>query len=53
MAATIATATTEDKARTKETHRLGSLCATGEAATWRTVVTPCPRPLIVTFIGDA
>ena len=39
MAATIATATTEDNTRTKETHRLGSQSATGEAATWRTFAT--------------
>ena len=39
MAATIATATGEDRSRTKTTHRLGSVCATGEAATWRTFAT--------------
>jgi hypothetical protein len=39
MAATIATATGQDKSRTKETHRLGSESSTGEAATWRTFAT--------------
>ncbi len=36
MAKTIATATGNDKTRTKETHRLGSVSSSGEAATWRT-----------------
>jgi hypothetical protein len=36
MAATIATAYGTDKSRIKETHRLGSENATGQAATWRT-----------------
>ena len=39
MAATIATATGYDKSRIKETHRLGSEVARGEAATWRTFAT--------------
>ena len=36
MAKTIAKATGCDNTRSKETHRLGSRCATGEANTWRT-----------------
>ncbi len=36
MAATIATAIGEDKGRSKSETRLGSVCATGKAATWQT-----------------
>lgn len=36
MAATIAKATGYDSSRMKETHRLGSIAAIGEANTWRT-----------------
>ena len=36
MANTIAWATGYDKSRTKETHRLGSVAASVQAATWRT-----------------
>lgn len=43
MAATIATATGHDRARTKETHRLGSEAAEVVAATWRTFVTATVR----------
>ncbi len=36
MAATIAYARGYDRTRTKDTHRLGSAAAEGEAATWHT-----------------
>lgn len=36
MAATIATATGQDKSRSKTETRLGSEAATGKAATWHT-----------------
>lgn len=36
MANTIAKAIGYDSARVKETHRLGSVAASAEAATWRT-----------------
>ncbi len=36
MAKTIAKATGSDTTRDKETHRLGSRSATGEANTWKT-----------------
>lgn len=39
MAATIAKAIGYDKTRSKETHRLGSVGAIVEAATWRTFAT--------------
>ena len=39
MAATIAKAFGGDKSRVKETHRLGSQSATGQANTWRTFTT--------------
>jgi len=38
MAATIAKAIGVDETRSKETHRLGSVSAVTEAATWRTFV---------------
>jgi hypothetical protein len=36
VAKTIAKATGEDSNRSKEVHRLGSMCSTGEANTWKT-----------------
>lgn len=41
MAATIARATGYDRTREKETHRIGSVRADAQAATWRTFASAC------------